>query len=292
MAKGISNFESLLVAKSLHSDAIELVNKHLENKDISDANKKLLQERLKKHKKKLKDINKDINEIHKYIEKIVNKSNDKAYKMYDKTEALCMMSLSIDDTDAEKDVETDAETSADVDSKKLGLFERLDDKNDSKPNKSANSNKEKVRRLNLGKNVEYADSVEFSDCAISDVVELIKEQVRFPFEARVIFDDSIQGYIQVVSDKISLVKKGSIIRRYKDDMVSQRLIEKFKTCIEYELIEKTDDTQCATYNVLEDIQFSTMLDAIMFITGGCYGIDNGITVERYYNDNQGESTNE
>lgn len=284
MVKGIRDFEGLLVAKSLHSDAIDLINKYIEDKNISDTDKKLLQERLKKHKKKLKDINKDINEIYKYIEKKVNKLNDKAYKMYDKTEELCIMSLSID--------ETADETLDDADSKMLDLFDSLDDKNDSKPNKSTNSNKEKVRRLNLGKNVEYADSVEFSDCAISDVVELIKEQVRFPFEARVIFDDSIQGCIQVVSDKISLVKKGSIIRRYKDNMISQRLIEKFKTCIEYELIEKTDDTQCATYNVLEDIQFSTMLDAIMFITGGCYGIDNGITVERYYNDNQGENTNE
>ena len=152
-------------------------------------------------------------------------------------------------------------------------------------------------KIKLGDKYNYIDlllyNIKFRCYVIIElkVTELRKEHIKFPFEARVIFNGNIQGYIEVVSDKISIVKKGSIIRRYRDGSVSKRLIDKFDTCIEYELIEKVPEVKYAAYDVLDDIQFTSLLDAIMFITGGNYGLDNGITVERYYK-NQGEDTNE
>ncbi|MBO5388657.1 MAG: hypothetical protein J6A59_11035 [Lachnospiraceae bacterium] len=290
MAKKIRDFNDLLVAKKLHNDAIKLLNKHLEDSRLSDVDREIIQERIKKHKKKLKKANREIEKLHKQLQKAISKLNNKASKMYDKTKVLCINTL---DNSNEKDTKENKIKDG-IDKKESSLpnsSENQGSKKVSKHRTSANSNKEKTKRLSLGKNVEYVDAIEFSDCTFNDVIELRKEHIKFPFEARVIFNGNIQGYIEVVSDKISIVKKGSIIRRYRDGSVSKRLIDKFDTCIEYELIEKVPEVKYAAYDVLDDIQFTSLLDAIMFITGGNYGLDNGITVERYYK-NQGEDTNE
>lgn len=253
----------------LHKDSIRDLKKLLKRcKDKKDID--IIKKQIKKHKKELKKIKKEL----KKFEETINNYNDRAFDLFCESAEIneymysCKLGLIVNDIDSEeidKPADETIKTEANA----------VDDKNNEQSSSTV-SKKNKTKRINLGKNVEYTDSVEFSSDITENLVDMDNKHVNYPSRASVVFKGSILGYINMVSDKKCEIEKDSLISSDIKEIKNKRLKEIFIYSLDIGLLEecKTDIekyTDC--FKTKASIEFTSLLDAILFLTGGSYGLD-------------------
>lgn len=134
----------------------------------------------------------------------------------------------------------------------------------------------KRKRLRLGNNIKYVDSVEFCDCTINNDINFSNEQIKFPCEAVVLISGTIVGYINIVNPKCFKIAKDTVVANDIENKSLKRITELKQKMYEEGTLLKDNTSFSVTQ---KEVELPSLLDAVTFLCGQKKTAFNGIEVK-------------